>query len=80
MTLNDALKIELAYCRHADLSVSEVANRIEAMLTRQHDYWCAGEPDCPPEIKASNGELTRLLCRNCGDVNARSKFCLPESL
>lgn len=74
----EALMIELAYCRHADLPVSETAERIAAMVTRKHDYWSPGEPDCPREIKAGNGELTKLLCKVCGDVNARSRFCLPE--
>lgn len=77
--LKDALMIELAYCRHVDLPVSETAERIAAMVTRKHVFWGAGEPDCPREIKASNGELTKLLCKVCGDVNTRNRFCLPET-
>lgn len=77
MTLNDALMIELAYCRHADLPVSETADRIENLVTRRHVYWSAGEPDCPREIKASNGELWKLRCKVCGHEGAGNTICLP---
>jgi len=76
--LKKALMIELAYCRHADLPVSETAERISAMVTRKHVFWGAGEPDCPREIKAGNGELHTLRCKVCGSEDARSRFCLPE--
>ena len=33
---------------------------------KSHDYWRAGEPDCPKDIKAPNGELHTLRCRVCG--------------
>ena len=75
-SLNDALMIELAYCRHTDKSVSETATRIEALVTRKHVLWGPNEPDCPREIKASNGELTRLLCKVCGQYDMRTAYCL----
>lgn len=30
---------------------------------QEHDYYGAGEPDCPREIKGANGELHTLQCR-----------------
>ena len=33
---------------------------------RKHDFYNAGEMDCPSDIKCSNGELHTLRCRNCG--------------
>ena len=76
-TLHDALMIELAYCRHVDLPVSETATRIEALVTRKHRYWGAGEPDCPREIKAGNGELHTLRCKVCGRDYSDDTFCIP---
>lgn len=42
---------------------------------QEHDYYGAGEPDCPREIKGANGELHTLQCRYCGERNPRSAFC-----
>lgn len=33
----------------------------------RHQFWGAGEPDCPPELKAPNGELHTMRCKACGD-------------
>jgi hypothetical protein len=33
----------------------------------KHKFWGAGEPDCPPELKAPNGELHTTRCKVCGD-------------
>lgn len=77
--LKDKIAVELAYCRHVDLSVSETASRIEAIVTRKHIYWGAGEPDCPREIKAGNGELHTLRCKVCGEDSPRSAICLGNS-
>jgi hypothetical protein len=33
----------------------------------RHKFWGAGEPDCPQELKASNGELHTARCKVCGD-------------
>ena len=76
MTLRDKLMIELAYCKHADIPVSEMAQRIEAIVSAKHLYWGAGEPDCPREIKAGNGELHTLRCKVCGLSRPRSQICL----
>jgi hypothetical protein len=43
----------------------------EVSEPRKHDYYGAGETDCPSEIKAPNGELHTLRCRNCGKDNPR---------
>ena len=77
--LREKIAIELAYCRHIDASVTETARRIEALITRKHLYWRAGEPDCPGEIKAGNGELWKLRCKVCGQDNPRSDICLGAS-
>jgi len=41
---------------------------------RRHDYWYAGQPDCPPELKAG-GELHTLKCKACGKENPRDQSC-----
>lgn len=43
----------------------------------KHDYWRPGEPDCPPEIKAGNGELHTLRCKRCGQDSPRGEICAP---
>lgn len=43
----------------------------------KHDYWRAGDPDCPSDIKAGNGELHTLRCKRCGLDSPRSQICLP---
>lgn len=43
-------------------------------ITGKHIYWAAGEPDCPKEIKAGNGELHTLRCKVCG-VDSPRGFC-----
>lgn len=61
--------------------VAALTERV-AMLERalqnppRHQYWGAGEPDCPREIKAGNGELHTLRCKVCGLDNPRSEICL----
>jgi hypothetical protein len=42
----------------------------------RHQFWGAGEPDCPPELKASNGELHTVRCKVCGDNWRKSFECL----
>lgn len=42
----------------------------------QHVSWGAGESDCPPELKAPNGELHTLQCKKCGG-NMKG-FCTPD--
>lgn len=41
----------------------------------KHRYWAAGEPDCPRDIKASNGELHTLRCKICGLDDPRNPIC-----
>jgi hypothetical protein len=47
------------------------------IFTRKHVYWGAGQPGCPPEIKAGNGELHTLRCKVCG-LDSPKSFCLGE--
>jgi len=47
------------------------------LLNRKHVYWAAGEPDCPRDIKARNGELHTLRCKVCGLDGAKG-FCTGE--
>jgi hypothetical protein len=44
----------------------------------KHKYWGAGEPDCPPDIKAPNGEIHTLQCKLC--VNPKTVFCARDLL
>lgn len=41
----------------------------------RHQYWGAGEPDCPRDIKAGNGELHTLRCKVCGVDSPRDDIC-----
>lgn len=50
-----------------------------AKAGRPHDYWRAGEPDCPKDIKAPNGELHTLRCRVCGQDDPPKMFCFGAS-
>jgi hypothetical protein len=43
----------------------------------RHQFWGAGEPDCPTELKAPNGELHTMRCKVCGDGwRALSGLCM----
>ena len=42
----------------------------------KHVYWGAGEPDCPRDILASNGELHTLRCKVCGKGLSDGRICL----
>jgi hypothetical protein len=41
----------------------------------KHRFWGAGEPDCPREIKAGNGEIHTLRCKVCGEDSPRDEIC-----
>jgi hypothetical protein len=41
----------------------------------KHRFWGAGEPDCPANIKAPNGELHSRRCKVCGETNPPDQFC-----
>ena len=46
----------------------------------QHKWWAAGEPDCPSDIKATNGELHTLRCKVCGlDRGAAGVVCFAAT-
>jgi hypothetical protein len=40
---------------------------------QRHKFWGAGEPDCPRDIKAPNGELYTMRCKVCGDDWRKSR-------
>ena len=40
-----------------------------------HDFWSAGDPGCPADVKAGNGELHTLRCKRCGQDSPRSHVC-----
>jgi hypothetical protein len=51
------------------------ATALRALVERRkHIYWGAGEPDCPRELKAANGELHTLRCKVCGQ-NSPKDYC-----
>ena len=57
------------------IALALVAKTMRAALDPpQHVYWMVGEPDCPRELKAGNGELHTLRCKVCGleDLRANS--------
>ena len=58
----------------------ERVNELERLLESppQHRFWGAGEPECPREIKASNGELHTLRCKVCGLDNPRDDLCRAQ--
>lgn len=49
----------------------QIAEAYERAINRRHVFWGAGEPDCPREIKCSNGELHTLRCKVCGEDSPR---------
>ena len=49
------------------LDVSYEVIRTVIINSPKHVYWGAGEPDCPRDIKAANGELHTLRCKYCDD-------------
>ena len=67
--LLEANNREVERRRAAETRVAELEGFI--VKPPRHVYWNAGEPDCPPDIKAGNGELHTLRCKNCGEENPR---------
>jgi len=56
---------------------AEVARMREALRNPpKHVYWGAGEPDCPRDILAGNGELHTLRCKVCGKGLSEGRICL----
>jgi hypothetical protein len=75
--------LDLMYCvqngkcscaRAKDIIMREIQARLEN--PPKHDWWGAGEVDCPKEIKCGNGELHTMRCKICGKDNPRSSICL----
>ncbi len=71
------LMLELAWAKHANLPVSKVCQTIMDRFVNppKHRFWGAGEPDCPPDIKAGNGELHALRCKVCGEEGGSDNRC-----
>lgn len=57
----------------------QIAEAFDRAISRKHVSWGPGDPDCPPEIKASNGELHTLRCKVCGqDMTRANAICFGE--
>lgn len=69
---------EMCLITRDELGVYMAAAGLAALANPpKHDFWGAGEPDCPREIKAGNGELHTLRCKRCGLDSPRSQICVP---
>lgn len=66
------------YAAEQTAELRKQVKRLEEALANppRHRYWGAGEPDCPKEIKAGNGELHTLMCKVCGEKYPTSEVCL----
>lgn len=67
-------------CHQAADTIEALQSRIEALEAAlrnppRHKWWNAGEPDCPPELKAPNGELWRMQCKVCGNGTGDGVIC-----
>ena len=60
------------------MNITELADRLEN--PQRHDWWGAGEPDCPSHIKAPNGELHTMMCKRCGAPSPKDRVCQPANL
>jgi hypothetical protein len=63
-----------------DMMIGAVLNAAARVPPPRHRFWGAGEPDCPREIKAGNGELHTLRCKVCGQDNPRDERCIAAAL
>lgn len=55
---------------------AQIAGAFDRAISRKHVSWGAGDPDCPPEIKARNGELHTPRCKVCGkDISRAGEIC-----
>jgi hypothetical protein len=58
------------------LSLHEIRLIVKhARAFTKHRFWGAGEPDCPREIKAGNGELHTLRCKVCEQDSPSDERC-----
>lgn len=73
----DAIRPHIAALQaRAEAAEAKTAKLREALANPpRHVFWGAGEPDCPREIKACNGELHTLRCKICGVDNPRDDIC-----
>ena len=63
--------VQDCFARHREASIApyvEALRKAREAIEHpsKHRFWGAGEPDCPPDIKAGNGELHTLRCKVCG--------------
>lgn len=59
----------------ADVVADLQQDRAWVLNPPKHKFWMPGEPDCPREIKAGNGELHTLRCKVCGQDSPREEYC-----
>jgi hypothetical protein len=46
----------------------------------RHQFWAVGDAECPPELRAPNGELHTTRCKACGDGWRRTgNLCLSKA-
>lgn len=62
-----AVRFNGPFVGNMEARLNDAVAHVKALLTNppKHRFWAAGEPDCPREIKASNGELHTLRCKLC---------------
>ena len=73
---------EIARQRRATLTaIEEMMDEFvtAAINPASHNYWGAGEAECPSDIKAGNGELHTLRCKVCGRDNPEDNRCFEGS-
>jgi hypothetical protein len=75
----------LHLARSALVAIDPVALEADVARLREfianppkHNFWGAGEPDCPRELKAGNGELHTLRCKVCGLDSPKDDVCRAQ--
>jgi len=70
-------RAELTQLRDRIVALEADVARLREFIANppKHKFWGAGEPDCPRELKAGNGELRTLRCKVCGEDNPRDSIC-----
>lgn len=76
--LEEGIPSEYGYTAGAFAALTAERDALRAALSNppKHKFWGAGEPDCPGDLKASNGELHTLRCKVCGVTSPRDVVCL----
>lgn len=62
---------------YSEFSAWDAAKSAAPVSQAKHDFWYAGQPDCPPELKAGC-EIHTLKCKVCGMENPRTPFCVAR--